>query len=59
MAHELILTALTGVLRGRKFTIRAPAYCVLGRSSSCHVCLPGDGTVSRRHCLVELDGGSA
>jgi pSer/pThr/pTyr-binding forkhead associated (FHA) protein len=59
MASQLILRALTGGLRGRQFKFRAPAFCVLGRASSCHLCLPGDGTVSRQHCLLELEGESA
>jgi eukaryotic-like serine/threonine-protein kinase len=55
----LTLRALTGNLRGREFTFRAPARCVLGRSHNCQLRLPHDATVSRQHCLVELDGDSA
>jgi pSer/pThr/pTyr-binding forkhead associated (FHA) protein len=32
---------------------------VLGRSRSCQLRLPGDASVSRRHCLIELEGESA
>ena len=54
------LRALTGDLRGQEFTFRGPAaYCVLGRSRGCRLRLPGDATVSRQHCLIELEGGSA
>ena len=59
MAAMLTLRALTGDLRGQEFTFRAPARCVLGRSHNCHLRLPHDSTVSRQHCLVELDGAGA
>jgi len=52
----LTLRALTGDLRGQEFTFRGPAYCVLGRSRSCQLRLPGDATVSRQHCLIEMEG---
>ena len=55
MAATLTLRALTGDLRGQEFTFRAPARCVLGRSRNCHLRLPRDTTVSRQHCLFELD----
>jgi pSer/pThr/pTyr-binding forkhead associated (FHA) protein len=55
----MTLRALTGDLRGQEFTLRTPAHCVLGRSSMCGLCLPHDATVSRQHCLIELEGGSA
>jgi pSer/pThr/pTyr-binding forkhead associated (FHA) protein len=59
MATLLILRALTGELRGQEFTFRAPACCLLGRCRDCHVRLPRDTTVSRQHCLVELEGAAA
>ena len=59
MATMLILRVLTGHLRGQEITLRGPAYCVLGRSRSCQVQLPDDVTVSRQHCLIELEGESA
>src|SRR3954462_3938154 len=55
MATMLTLRALTGDLRGQEFAFRGPAYCVLGRSRSCQLRLPGDATVSRQHCLIELE----
>lgn len=55
MTTMLILRALTGELRGQEFTITGPAHCVLGRSRSCTLRLPGDATVSRQHCMIELD----
>jgi pSer/pThr/pTyr-binding forkhead associated (FHA) protein len=59
MATVLILRALTGEFRGREFRLTAPAAWVLGRSPSCELHLSGDATVSRQHCLVELDGEGA
>jgi hypothetical protein len=59
VAAMLTLRALTGELRGREFTFRAPARCMLGRSHNCQLRLPRDPTVSRQHCLVELDGAGA
>jgi pSer/pThr/pTyr-binding forkhead associated (FHA) protein len=59
MATILTLKALTGDLRGQEFTFRGPAYCLLGRSRNCRLWLPGDVTVSRQHCLIEVEGGSA
>src|SRR5262245_5107648 len=55
MTTTLILEATAGDLEGEQFRFSSPAYCVLGRSRSCTLRLPGDATVSRQHCLVELD----
>jgi pSer/pThr/pTyr-binding forkhead associated (FHA) protein len=55
----LTLRALTGDLRGQEFSFHGPAHCVLGRSRSCQLRLPGDASVSRQHCLIELEGESA
>jgi pSer/pThr/pTyr-binding forkhead associated (FHA) protein len=59
MVAMLILRALTGVLRGQEITFRAPACYMVGRSLDCQLQLPSDGSVSRQHCLVELDGAGA
>jgi pSer/pThr/pTyr-binding forkhead associated (FHA) protein len=59
VATTMTLVALTGVLRGREFTLLGPASWVLGRSRGCRLRLPGDSTVSRQHCVIELDGESA
>jgi pSer/pThr/pTyr-binding forkhead associated (FHA) protein len=55
MANMMILRALTGDLRGQEFAFSKPAHAVLGRSRSCTLRLPGDASVSRQHCLIELD----
>ena len=55
MANRLVLRALTGDLRGQEFAVTGSAHWILGRSRSCSVRLPGDATVSRQHCLIEMD----
>lgn len=55
MATMLVLRALTGELRGMEFAFAAPATVILGRSRSCTLRLTGDATVSRQHCLLEID----
>src|SRR5262245_62057836 len=59
MATMLVLRALTGDLRGQEFALASPAHAILGRSRSCTLRLPTDGTVSRQHCLIELDESGA
>ena len=54
MNAALILEATAGDLRGEQFRFTRPSYCVLGRSRVCNLRLPGDATVSRQHCLLEL-----
>src|SRR5262245_25500135 len=56
MTTTLILKATAGDLQGEQFRFTQPSYCVLGRSRSCSLRLPGDATVSRQHSLLELDG---
>jgi pSer/pThr/pTyr-binding forkhead associated (FHA) protein len=53
----LVLKATAGDLNGQEFAITGPAHWVLGRSRSCSLRLPGDGTVSRQHCLIEVEAG--
>jgi len=59
MPTRLTLRALTGELRGQQFTFTAPGQFALGRSSGCAVRLAGSASVSRRHCLIELDDHGA
>jgi hypothetical protein len=55
MSTLLILKATAGDLSGQEFALTAPAHCILGRSRSCTLRLPGDATVSRQHCLIEVE----
>lgn len=55
MIVQLILRAKAGTLRGQEFAFATPVHCVLGRSRTCHLQLPTDPTVSRQHCLIEMD----
>ena len=55
MTNTLVLRALTGDLRGQEFAVSSSAHWTIGRSRTCSLRLPGDATVSRQHCLIELD----
>jgi serine/threonine-protein kinase len=55
MSTLLILKGTAGDLLGREFAIPSPAQCVVGRSRGCMLRLPGDATVSRQHCIIELE----
>src|SRR5262245_54515917 len=59
MSNIVILRATAGDLRGQQFAFEGPSYCTLGRSRSCTLRLPGDATVSRQHCLLEVDSERA
>ncbi len=59
MDISLILRGLTGELSGQEHAFPGPTQVILGRSHCCTLRLPGDATVSRRHCLIELDGHGA
>lgn len=48
------LVAMTGPLAGSTFPL-AGAAVTIGRSADCDIAL-GDATVSRRHCVVRLEG---
>jgi pSer/pThr/pTyr-binding forkhead associated (FHA) protein len=55
MATRLVLKATGGDLGGREFVFTGHTHLILGRSRSCTLRLPGDATVSRQHCLIEID----
>ena len=58
MAATIRLTVLTGPHRGTQYSFREPCGMTLGRSSSCDVCLRGEGrdqSISRRHCRLRFD----
>jgi pSer/pThr/pTyr-binding forkhead associated (FHA) protein len=59
MSMLLILKATAGDLLGQEFALTGPAHCVLGRSRGCTLRLPGDATVSRQHCLIEVEDDGA
>ncbi len=59
MPTLIILKATAGDLRGREFAFDGPSHCVLGRSRSCGLPLPGDPTVSRQHCIIEIEPAGA
>jgi pSer/pThr/pTyr-binding forkhead associated (FHA) protein len=58
MSARIILRAVEGELKGQVFEFADHTLCTVGRSSSCLLHLPGedaDRTVSRRHCLLDID----
>jgi pSer/pThr/pTyr-binding forkhead associated (FHA) protein len=56
MGTQVVLTALSGDLAGRSFVFQRPTPWVVGRSSDCGLRLRGDVSVSRQHCLLDIDG---
>lgn len=59
MGTMLILRATAGDMCGQEFAYASPSHLILGRSRSCTMRLPGDATVSRQHCLIEVDEDGA
>ncbi len=58
MTEKVVLTFITGSLKGQKREFTQPANCVIGRSDDCDVHLPAALEfmgVSRRHCVLEID----
>jgi pSer/pThr/pTyr-binding forkhead associated (FHA) protein len=58
MSARILLTATTGSLRGQEFVFTGWTVCTVGRAADCLLRIPGDPssiTVSRRHCLLEID----
>jgi pSer/pThr/pTyr-binding forkhead associated (FHA) protein len=54
-SHHVILTATHGAWAGHQFTFAGRSQCVIGRASACSLRLPWDVTVSRHHCLLDID----
>src|SRR5947209_5397294 len=60
MTAQVILKATEGALRGMEYVFTGRARCTVGRGPDCSVRLPRDDlTVSRRHCLLEIDAPAA
>jgi pSer/pThr/pTyr-binding forkhead associated (FHA) protein len=58
MSARIIITAMTGPLRGQDFVFTSWTVCTIGRSTDCLVRIPGDPSnliVSRHHCLLEIE----
>jgi pSer/pThr/pTyr-binding forkhead associated (FHA) protein len=58
MSATVMLKIVEGPLSGAEFAYRQPALCRVGRGQDCSLRLPNDilnGTVSRHHCLLEID----
>ena len=58
MATCVRLVGTGGSLSGREFVFTGRTLCIMGRDPECRLCLrgePPDRTVSRRHCLLDID----
>jgi pSer/pThr/pTyr-binding forkhead associated (FHA) protein len=58
MSATVTLKVVEGPLCGAEFTYSRAALCSVGRSQDCSLQLPNEDwnrTVSRRHCLLEID----
>jgi eukaryotic-like serine/threonine-protein kinase len=58
MSTRVTLTATEGPFVGSDFEFSGRTLCTIGRSHDCDVCLTTedpDLTISRRHCLLEVD----
>jgi eukaryotic-like serine/threonine-protein kinase len=58
MSATVTLNVVEGPLSGAEFVYRQPTLCRVGRGQDCSLRLPNDilnGTVSRHHCLLEID----
>ncbi|GEM_PF-4504884 len=58
MATTVRVTALTGPHKNRRFCLRGPMRCTVGRANDCGVRLSGDErdhTISRHHCQLDID----
>lgn len=59
MSVRVILTAVEGALKGQQFIFTGKMQCIVGRSQACELHVPGeDCSVSRRHCLLDIDESS-
>jgi pSer/pThr/pTyr-binding forkhead associated (FHA) protein len=54
MFTQVILSAVHGELAGQRFVLEGDRQWLLGRAPTCALRLPGDATVSRQHCVVEV-----
>jgi eukaryotic-like serine/threonine-protein kinase len=57
MSSQIVLKVVEGEPRGKEFSFQDHTQCTVGRSSSCLLHLPDDEdrTISRRHCLLDID----
>ncbi|MFP4122553.1 protein kinase domain-containing protein [Coleofasciculus sp.] len=58
MSAKVILTVITGSLKGENFEFSDRTTCILGRAKDCHPRLPNDRyhkTISRYHCLLDIN----
>jgi pSer/pThr/pTyr-binding forkhead associated (FHA) protein len=56
MATQIVLKVLVGREAGRQIVVSDQSLCTIGRSRSCTLRLADDATVSRQHCMLEVEG---
>ena len=56
MPARITLTVASGPLEGKQFVFEERTTVLLGKQSDCHIRFPKEyGTVSRHHCLIDLN----
>ena len=58
MSAKIILTVISGTLKGQKFQFSDRTTCIIGRAKDCSLQLPNDEYhkgISRYHCLLDIN----
>lgn len=55
MTTRVTLSTTTGALKGRPVAFLSPLKALIGRSDNCSLRLADDLTVSRQHCLLDVE----
>ena len=58
MSTKIILTVISGNLKGKKFEFSDRTTCIIGRAQDCTLRLPNNEyhkTISRYHCLLDIN----
>lgn len=55
MSGKITLTITAGDMKGKTFEYDEHDTLLFGRDTDCHVCLPNDTYISRRHFMLEIN----
>jgi O-antigen/teichoic acid export membrane protein len=58
MPYQVILTVISGELKGKQLIFDQTSSYTIGRAQNCNLCFPDDDShsgISRYHCLLEID----
>jgi len=55
MSNKVKISVSAGPMKGKAFAFEEHDTFLFGRLDECHCCLPGDGLVSRRHFIIEVN----